>query len=411
MINLIILVILAASAALMYLKGTLIQAVAMILNVILAGFVAMAFHEMLAVFLVKYAAGIALWSPLICFLLLFIVTFALLQTVAMQTCKEKTDLGLWPERIGRIGGGLLLGYLIVGQLLVAVALAPLPIAYPYPRFAERNPNPTQPNKPLLSPDGFVSGLFSLVSQGSLSAMSQPKSFGMLHAGFLDSLYLNRENLSKGVSAMTKEPAIEVPRKGGVWEAPPTLRDEEGQSPTVPSDARLMIVRMGIRRAALADASKFTLSQCRLICGMRGETDPLAGKGHVVYPIGYLDSNGRLVRKSLDEEIVIQPNQVRASTKDFDLAFAVPTELVPILLGFKRNNLERLSEPVSGDEIPAATSDEETPPPTAPAQQQPPSEQPNQTPPTSQAQPENQGNGLSSVSQTVIGGALEDDVNP
>jgi uncharacterized membrane protein required for colicin V production len=348
MISLVMLVILAACAAGMYLKGTLIRAVAMIFNTILAGLVALAFHELLAGYLIKYV-GLPDWAPLIGFVLLFVVVFALLQTAAMQIHKEKTDMGLWPERVGRVVCGLLLGYLLFGNLLLAAAMAPIPSTYPYPRFGDRNPNPSQPAKPMLNPDGFVAGLFNVVSQGSLSAISQPRSFGMLHAGFVDSLYLNRQKPASDVPAATKDPAIEVP-KGGIREAPATLRGEDGQPPSVPADRKLMIVRVGIRKTALADAGKFTLSQWRLVCGPRGLANPLAGKGQSVYPLGLVQAN-KIIHKPLDEVITLVAKDIRgnANAKYYDLAFAVPSDLIPILIAFKRNNLEQLSAPVSADE--------------------------------------------------------------
>jgi hypothetical protein len=164
MVNLIMLVILAACAAGMYLKGTLVQAVFMVFNAILAGFAALAFYEMLALYLTKYVASLTTWAPLIGFVLLFVIVFALLQTALLQINKEKTDMGMWPERIGRVAGGLVLGYVVVGNLLLAAALAPIPGTYPYARFAERNPDPSRPSKPMFSPDGFMAGLFSIVTQ-------------------------------------------------------------------------------------------------------------------------------------------------------------------------------------------------------------------------------------------------------
>jgi uncharacterized membrane protein required for colicin V production len=417
MINLIMLVVLAACAAGMYLKGTLVHAAFMVFNAILAGFAALAFYELLATYLIKYVPGLAVWAPLIGFVLLFIVVFALLQTAVLQLSKEKTDMGLWPERIGRAVCGLVLGYVIFGNLLLAAAMAPIPSAYPYPRFADRNPNPSQPTKPVFSPDGFVSGLFSMVSQGSFSALGQPRSFAMMHAGFVDSLYLNRQKPANDVPIATKEVAIEAPRKGDVWEAPATLRGDDGQPPSVPADRKLMIVRVRIRKVALSDAGKFTLSQWRLLCSPRGLPDPLAGKGQSVCPIGFVQGNGTLARKPLDEIITIVAKDVPGSTKDFDLAFAVPSEMVPTLIAFKQNNIAQLPSGVSTDGAPAETSSGEGK--TAPAQSAPRTEPNAQTPPAAPAPQQDRrgasGNpnrgGLSPAGQAVIGGALDPDINP
>jgi hypothetical protein len=128
MASLVMLVIIVGCAAFLYLKGTLVQSVAWVFNALFASFVAFAFFEMLAAMLMKYSPAIAAWAQMICLLLLFVLTFAILQTAALQIGKEKVDLGLWPERIGRVVCGVILGYVITGQLLVALATAPLPSA-------------------------------------------------------------------------------------------------------------------------------------------------------------------------------------------------------------------------------------------------------------------------------------------
>ncbi len=86
----------------------------------------------------------------------------------------------------------------------------------------------------------MTGLFSTVSAGSFSPIGEPKSFAILHAGFIDQLHLNRRG-GKDVSLKTDTQAIDVPGKDGVWEAPENLRDSENKPVVVPagqeSDAR------------------------------------------------------------------------------------------------------------------------------------------------------------------------------
>jgi hypothetical protein len=344
MISLVMLAIMAGCAAFLFFKGTLVQGVTMILNAIIAGFVAFGFFEMLARLLVKYSPGIAVWAPLICFVLLFVLAFALFQTAVMQLAKGKADLGKLPEQIGRVASGLVLGYVITGHALVAAAMAPLPNQYPYPRFDERNPNPSKPNKPILSPDGFVTGLFATISKGSFSALGEPKSFAVLHAGYVDQLYLNRRKAAEQVPLMTTMPTINVP-KGGVRMAPDSLRDSEGKPI---SEGDLMLVRVELNARALRDAGKFTLSQLRLVCGVKGAgKSPLAGQGQAVYPRGYIGNKGRLERKSLDEIIT-----ATATTNDpvsIDLAFPVPASQIPLVLGFKRNDVVQVPAPASREE--------------------------------------------------------------
>lgn len=348
MIPLVMLAVMAGCAAFLFLKGTLVQGVTMIFNAILAGFVAFGFFEILARLLVKYSPGVAVWAPLICFVLLLILVFAVLQTAAVQLLKGKTDLGELPEQIGRPLCGLVLGYLVTGYALVAAAMAPMPNQYPYPRFDTRNPNPSRPATPMLSPDGFVTGLFATVSRGSFSTLGSPKSFAVLHAGYVDQLYLNRRKAMEKVPLMTTMTTVAVPNKGGVRQAPDSLRDSDGKSISISSGETLMLVRVELQSKGLRDAGKFTLSQFRLVCGLRsGGKASLAGQGQAVYPLGYIGDKGRLERKPLDEIITAQ--SASGAPVNMDVAFAVPGGLTPLLLEFKRNDVVQLPAPASREE--------------------------------------------------------------
>jgi hypothetical protein len=270
----------------------------------------------------------------------------------MQLCKEKIDFGKLPEQIGRPVAGLILGYLVTGHLLVAAAMAPLPPAYPYARFDERNPNAANPTKPMLSPDGFVAGLFGTVSKGSLRAIRTPQSFAVLHAGYVDQLYLNRHKATQKVPLLTSVAALEAPAKNEVWYAPTNLRDQENKPISAPGGTSLMLVRAKIRRAALKDASQFTLSQMRLVCALKtGTADLLAGKGEAVYPLGYIGAGGRVERKSLAEVITVEDPGGQGSAVTMDLVFGVPTNLTPVLLEFKRNNVAKVPAPAAAEDAP------------------------------------------------------------
>jgi len=410
------LAIIAGCAAYLFLKGTLTQGIAMIFNVVIAGFLAFGFFEMAARYLVKYSPGMAPWAHVICFLLILVLAFALLQTVVMQlSVKEKVDFGKLPEQIGRLVAGVILGYLVTGYLLVAAAMGPLPNQYPYPRFNERGPNPASPTKLLLSPDGFVTGLFATVSKGSLSAISNPRSFALLHAGYLDQLYLNRHKAADKVSLSTTAPAIEVQGKNSVWYAPENLRDAEGKPLSGQAGTSLLLVRAGIRRSAMRDTSKFTLSQMRLVCAPKGVSkNLLGGTGEAVYPVGYIGANGRLERKSLVEILTADSPDTQTDAITMDIAFYVPTSLTPVLLEFKRNNVAQLPAPATGEDAPqpipfgAPAPAQAAPQPQAPAPEpQAPASQPQApTPPRS---PDNQkkGRGLSDFSRSVVGDGVQE----
>ena len=421
MISLVMLALMAGCAVGLYLKGTLTMGVTMIFNALAAGLVAFGFFEIAARYLMQYASGLAPWAPTICFLLLLVLVFALLQAIQMQIGKEKIDLGLLPERIGRPLTGVVLGYLATGYLLVALAMAPLPSQYPYPRFAARNPNPASPNKALLSPDGFVTGLFSLVSKGGWGPLGEPKSFAMYHAGYVDQLYLNRLK-GKEVPLLTGSPALDVPRKAGVWNAPPGLRDAEGKSLAGPAGTSLMLVRVNLKRAAFKDSGKLTLSQMRLVCGPRGGAiSPLAGQGQPAYPIGYIGAGGNLERKNLDE--IIDIAKVPGDTLTMDLAFHVPTNLTPVLLEFKRNNVVQVSAPATAEDAPTpisfgapAPAPQAAAPSEPPADQSPPGVEPassSSTPapaPATQTKSKSRGKGkrgLSDFSKSIVGPEVPD----
>jgi hypothetical protein len=405
------LAIMAGCAAYLFLKGTLAQGLAMIFHALLAGFVAFGFYELLSQYLIKYSPGVTVWAHLICFLLLFVLTFTLLQAAAMQFSKEKIDFGKLPEQIGRPVAGLVLGYIVTGHLLVAAALAPLPHPYPYARFDERNPNAANPTRPLLSPDGFVAGLFGTVSKGSFSALRNPRSFAVLHAGYVDQLYLNRHRAAQGVSLLTSVPALEVPAKNGVWYAPVNLRDAENKPVSGPAGTSVMLVRAGISRRALKDASKFTLSQVRLVCAPKtGAASPLAGKGEAVYPIGYIGAGGRVERKSLAEVITIEDPGGQGSSIQIDLVFGVPTSLMPVLLEFKRNNIAKVSAPASAEDAPSPVPfGAPAAPPAAqvapPAAGQPAEPAPSRPRPSKGKQ--RSGRGLSDTSRSVVGNPGEE----
>ncbi len=416
MISLVLLVIMAGCAVGLYLKGTLAQGVAMIFNALIAGFVAFGFFEVASKYLISYSPGMAPWAPMACFLLILVLVFAILQAVEMQISKEKIDLGLMPERIGRPATGVILGYLLTGYLLVAAALAPLPGRYPYPRFDERSPNATTPKKTLLSPDGFVTGLFATISKGGFAPLGEPKSFAMLHAGYVDQLYLNRHKV-KDAPLMTNSPALDTPRKAGVWAAPENLRDTEGKPLSAPAGTSLMLVRADIKRGAMKGTPKFTLSQVRLVCRLKGGTEPpLAGKGQAVYPAGYIGAESRFERKSLGE--VVDLSKVERDPVTMDLGFYVPANLTPVLLEFKQNNVVQVSAPASAEDAPApvpfgaapAAAKAEPGAPPAPgveagSGQTPP---PTSAPPTgSKGKRGKKKGGLSGISQSVVGGQVDE----
>ena len=103
---------------------------------------------------------------------------------------------------------------------------------------------------------------------------------------------------------------------------------------------------------MRDAGKFTLSQFRLVCGPRTRRQvrwPARARPSI--PLGYIGANNRLETKSLGEIIAVDPAKVPDTGLTIDLAFHVPTNLTPVLIEFKRNNVARVSSPAASEDAP------------------------------------------------------------
>ncbi len=226
MASLVVLLIVLGCAAYQYFKGSFVKSFAAFIMVICAAIVAFNYFETAASFFINRGndsryVKIIPWGQTLCFILLFVVSFAVLQSIFAQLAKQPISLGVLPDRIGRAFVGVFLGLILSGLLITAMAMAPLSNKNPYQRFSENNPDPESPRKVLLSVDGFAAGWFSMVSGGSFSGKN---SFAAVHADFLDQVFLNRLKTSGKVLPVTySSPAIEVPRKGGVWECRTVLK--------------------------------------------------------------------------------------------------------------------------------------------------------------------------------------------
>ena len=186
MISIIILIIILGCAAAVVFKLNIIRAFAAIIDAICANMVAFNFFEAVTGFL----GFLGSWAQPFGFLLLFALVFALLQTAIVYLTRDPVDFGFLPERIGRAVLGLILGFIVSGFLLTFLAMAPLSSRIPYRRFDSTPPDPNSPNKLLLNVDGFVTGMFSNLSNGSFRGS---RSFATVHPSFLDQLFLDRIN--------------------------------------------------------------------------------------------------------------------------------------------------------------------------------------------------------------------------
>ena len=377
MASIAVVLIILGCAAYQYFKGTFIKAFATIIIAVCASVAAYGFFEILAnVFISKGAdsrfISLVPWAQTLCFALLFIVVFGALQTGMMFLTRRPVDLGFLPERIGRVVCGIFLGLLLSGFLLTALGMAPLSNKYPYQRFDGRR------SKVLLNADGLATGLFSIISKGSLSGK---RSFSTIHPDFLDQVHLNR--LVSGTSILTTKPAISLPRppKPAVWPAPESLsvqvsqlvsqlnrqgklKDElTGKLISMPgpisSDYQPTIVRVGIQMSAMRPkatitAGTFILPQLRLICKRQGYgDDPLAGTGINIYPIGHMKAADQ-IQVSTEMKITSSDFERNAKDKWIDFVFCIPRDFVPVLLEFKQNSIVEIPSRaiVTADKAPA-----------------------------------------------------------
>ncbi|MHC4158591.1 MAG: CvpA family protein [Planctomycetota bacterium] len=347
MAALLILVIIAGCVAYLLLKSTLVKSFTVLITAVCAAIIAFAFFESLAnVFIGRDI--LVPWAQPLSFILLFILSFAVLQIIAGQLTRQRFEMGLLAERIGRVLCGIFLGLVISGLLITALAMAPIPNKYPYQRFDRTNPNAEKPNKVFFNADGFVTGYFSIISSGSFSGK---KSFAALHPAFLDQVFLNRHKFADKVSTVTTPDAMKIQKKA-VWPAPDGLKDQDARPIPSKSGHNLTIVRAAFSNRMLKKSPTFTLAQLRLICKKADDAEnPLAGKGINIYPIGYLRTAGQLMTKRLDDQIKLELADFKDGVREIDFAFYVPNGFIPVLIEFKQNSIVEVSPPVAPEQAP------------------------------------------------------------
>ncbi len=348
MAAIIVILIVLGCAAYQYLKGTFVNAFAALIVIICANVVAFAYFETLANLLIARGT-VVLWAQCLCFAVLFALTAVILQTAVSAVCKQKIDLGRLADPAGRVVCGLVSGLILAGALLACLAMAPLPNEFPYERFDRRAPDPRSPLKSFLNVDGFTTGLFGILSSGSFSGNT---SFAAVHPRFLDEVFLSRQNAAKNISVFTGKDVIDVPAKKAVWPAPANLKDTRNNPVSAKTAHTLTVVRLGLKKKALKQTGKFTLSQLTLTCKeLRHAKKPLAGKARTIYPIGYLRTENSLDKKQLTDVVEIGIADFDGRVKWLDFVFDVPNGFVPALAKFKLNNIVLLPPPVGADQAP------------------------------------------------------------
>ncbi len=295
------------------------------------------------------------WAPAGCFVVVFIFGFAALRAATDALIRANVDFGKMPKLIANLIFGALTGLMLSGHLLVALGLAPLGSGRLYSRYdAAIDISVSNPLKPHLNTDGMVSGLFSWFSQGSLSS---GKSFGVLNADFVNRNHLNRCTSSESVWIITSPKSLSLPpdskKPVRIWNIP-----EVGQ---------VAVIRTGICSKAISDGGAangsndiaFTPAQVRIVCKAQDNAQALSGTGTPVYAVGLIE-NKKLVKKKMGETISISGKDIKKQTAWIDLAFQIPQNMQPILLGFKNAMIELPAAVPTSEEIETALEAEDSP---------------------------------------------------
>jgi len=354
----IVILVLLLTLAFFYLKCSMMQSIITLWSAVIATILTFSFYELIANMFISRGLGLD-WASFGGFLIAFIVMFAILRSAAEFLFTSNIDLGNAVKVSTALVCGVLTGFIISGNLLVAMGYLPLHGAVFYSRYApEASVVLNAPKKPPLSTDEFVTGLYSQISAG---CMSSQKSFGVLHADYLTQIHLNKLKTKDKVLSVCSPEALILPR--GNDQKPVRLQTVDNEE--------LMLVRVGLQAKKIEDGGAndgsgkivFFPAQIRLIVkepDLTGQTKPMSGKATALYPVG-LWKNGDLKKHDLNEVITIDKKESKDGVYWMDVAFRAPSKEKPVLLQFKQNAMVDLTpykEPVKNSpEIERALDDD------------------------------------------------------
>ncbi len=330
-------IVLAGIAALYAVKKeSLITTLATIFACVIAGIIAFSFFEQLTARFSEPESSLLAWRPALFFLILFAVPFIIFKAIINVSINETVEFNARIEQIGRIVFGVVLGFLISGFILASLAIAPLKMSLPYARFDEKNLTPDSPDALAVGSDMFVTGLFKMVSGGSLGG---EKSFATLHPNFIDQSYINRLKIQK-VKAYTGKNTLKTPEENG-YKILDKLIYPDGKSVKVSAGHNLVAVTAGIAKRDRRHSVPLNFSQIRLICKYPDSDDnEFQAQTYSYYPIAELTSSGKAKPVSLTARLEL-PKKSDGDILWVDLVFAIQTDSEPIFVQVKQNEIARV----------------------------------------------------------------------
>lgn len=321
-----------------YLKNSVLKSFATLISALIALVSAFGFCEVLATTLISRGYG-AQWAQGGCFILLFAITFALTRILSDFLVGANIDFGIPVKYATAVICGALVGLIISGSLIVALAMTPMGPNVPYARFGETL-NISQPKSCILGIDSKVTGLFNWISKG---AFSSKNSFALYHPDFLDQLHLSKRKAKDGVITLAATEAIVIEKKA--------INTIELPGGSVRTNIRIAFKGSSIKDGGARDENntvKFTLSQLRLVCVAKSATS--ADKGiKVIYPEDYKTtkeswtSDAERKKVDLDKTITIAANDFDKAKKlaYLDVSFSVPGNMRPELIQFKQSTVAKV----------------------------------------------------------------------
>ncbi len=258
---------------------------------VFAAIVAMNYYEPLAEVLVAPQPGHAHGAALIA---LFVLTLLPLRFAADYFLSGNVVFGVWADRIGGGVLGLLTGMICIGILTTAMQMLPfgssILMYQPFDDTLQR-----QSSLAPFYPDEFTTGLFSLVSQGSLSG---EHSFGQVHQNLLRENHGFRNTGGIGAPNGAPQDSVRVvsahtfPNDAGGWRKELPLRSALWEESELRM-AQVLVLRVQVSQDARGTSQEldkwFRLPATQF--------QVITRQGRRLYPVAYL-THGR-IRESRD----------------------------------------------------------------------------------------------------------------